>query len=143
MITKNQGKYITNPMVNKIMYASSHYKVSDLQSIAKQLNLPVKPRESLFSLYKPKKWQKIKKTPKISDLRHFFLLESYSFYGCHQKHCSSTANICIKTACTSSWEAHRKGTPWVWQKKVKKSQNLDPCTPILPSACASAVATEL
>lgn len=28
------------PMVNKIMYASSHYKVSDLQSIAQQLNLP-------------------------------------------------------------------------------------------------------
>jgi len=44
----------------------------------------VKPRESLFSLQKLKKWQKIKKTPKISDLRHFFLLESYSFYGCHE-----------------------------------------------------------
>ena len=28
------------PMVNKIMYASSHYKISDLQSIAQQLNLP-------------------------------------------------------------------------------------------------------
>jgi len=28
------------PMVNKIMYASSHYKLSELQNIAKQLNIP-------------------------------------------------------------------------------------------------------
>tara|TARA_Y100000741_G_scaffold32540_1_gene22998 strand:+ start:5972 stop:6601 length:630 start_codon:yes stop_codon:yes gene_type:complete len=28
------------PMVDKIMYSMSHYKVSDLQNIAKQLNIP-------------------------------------------------------------------------------------------------------
>ena len=44
-ITDNELDNIQNnnyciPMVDKIMYASSHYKVNDLYDIAKQLDLP-------------------------------------------------------------------------------------------------------